>query len=394
VIQGQRRKILGVLLGASMVSVASTDFYVPSLPDLPAWFGTSESVVKLTISLNILAFGLAQFVYGPLADRFGRRPVLLWAMCLFALASLACAHAQTVEALLVARIVQGVLAAAEAVVVLAVIRDIFDPEERVKALALFGMVIAVAPALAPIAGGYLHVWFGWQSTFLAMSVLAATVAMLIFRFLPESGVLDRRALQPRRIVAGYGVLLRSRVFMAYAIMSGLCMGVVFAFVTAAPFLLVDVFGVQIERYAYFQAAQVLAFFLGSWAASRLVSVVGEQRLLQGSLVCAAVGAASSVGLAFSAWLGPLTLTLVVAMIFFAAGPIYAVAPARAMSVFDHGGGMAAAVLAAMEMLMASLGSVLVVVLGRGSALPLAATLVTLVTLQWLLYLALRGERTR
>jgi len=392
--RGARRQILGVLLGASMVSVASTDFYVPSLPDLPAWFGTSESVVKLTISLNILAFGLAQFIYGPLADRFGRRPVLFWAMCLFALASLACAGAQTIGALLAARIAQGVLAAAEAVVVLAVIRDIFDPEERVKALALFGMVIAVAPALAPIAGGYLHVWFGWQSNFLAMSLLATTVALLIFRFLPESGVLDPRALEPRRIVAGYGVLLRSREFMSYAIMSGLCMGVVFAFVTAAPFLLVDMFGVAIEHYAYFQAAQVLAFFLGSWAASRLVSIVGEQRLLLGSLVCAALGAVSSVSLAFSAWLGPLSLSLVVAMIFFAAGPIFAVAPARAMSVFEHGGGMAAAVLAAMEMLMAALGSVLVVVLGRDSALPLAATLATLVALQWLSYLVVRrdGER--
>jgi len=387
--QTSHRRILGVLLGASMVSVASTDFYVPSLPDLPEWFGTSESLIKLTVSLNILAFGLAQFVYGPLADRFGRRPVLLWAMSLFALASLACAGAQTIEALLTARVAQGLLAAAEAVVVLAVIRDVFNPEERVKAFALFGMVIAVAPALAPIAGGYLHVWFGWQSNFLAMSALAAAVALLIFRFLPESGIPDPRALQPRRIVAAYGVLLGNRVFMSYALMSGACMGVVFAFVTAAPFLLVDVFGIGIERYAYFQAAQVLAFFLGSWVAGKMVSVVGEERLLWGSLLCAAAGAAATVGLAVSSWLGPVSLNLAVALIFFAVGPIFAVAPARAMAVFEHGGGIAAAVLAAMEMLMASLGSVMVVVLGRGSALPLAVTLAAMAALQWLLYLLAR-----
>lgn len=388
-LSGSRRTILLVLLSASVVSVASTDLFVPSLPDLPAWFGTSEAKVKLSVSLNVLVFGLAQLLHGPLADRFGRRPVLFLSMALFSLASLVCWQAQSIGVLLAGRMLQGLFAAAEAVVVLAVIREAFDPQERVQVLALFGMAIAGAPAVAPIIGGYLHSWFGWQANFLAMSALAAAVTLLIYRYLPESGMRDRRALVPRRVFGAYFGLLRDGVFMGYSAMSGLCMGVIFAFVTAAPFILVDLFGIPIKHYAYFQAAQVLAFFLGSWAANRLVGAWGSERLLQAALACGVLGAVALLALAGSAWLGPLSLTCTVGLMFFAVGPVFAITPARAMESTSQAGGVAAAVLSAMEMLMAALGSVLVTAMGRGSAMPLAVTLALLVGLQCLLYLATR-----
>ncbi len=139
--------VVGILVLASSVSIMSTDMYTPSLPDLATWFDTTPTRVKLTISLNMLAFGLAQLIHGPLSDRFGRKPVLMISLLAVVILSMACAAAQTIDQLIAARILLGLAAAAEAVVGLAIIKDLYTEREQVKAMALLGMVIAVAPAV-------------------------------------------------------------------------------------------------------------------------------------------------------------------------------------------------------------------------------------------------------
>ena len=170
--------VVCVLVLTSSVSIMSTDMYTPSLPDLADWFDTTPTRVKLTISLNMLAFGVAQLIHGPLSDRYGRKPVLLVSSLFVVFLSLGCALAQTIDQLIVARILLGLAAAAEAVIGLAIIKDLYNEKEQVKAMALLGMAVAIAPAIGPIIGGYLHVAFGWQSNFYVISAMAF-LSMLI-----------------------------------------------------------------------------------------------------------------------------------------------------------------------------------------------------------------------
>lgn len=377
-----RRIIFGILLCASILSMASTDLYVPSLPDLPGFFATGENMVQLTVTLNVLAFALGQFVYGPMADRYGRRRVLMVAMVLFGLSSLACACSQTIEQLLAARIFQGLAAAAEGVVVLAVIRDLFDEGDRVRAMALFGVLWALAPAVAPVVGGYIHVWLGWQANFFILAAASVLVVALIKMFLRETATRDLRAMQPARVYQAYRSLLTNPRFMAYSLMSGCCLGVIFAFVTAAPFILVNRYGVAIEHYAFYQGTQVLAFCLGSLVASKLARRMDADRLMKFSLVLASVGATALLLVSRSAWLDPVSLNAIVAIIFFASGPIFAAAPAKALDMTDGGGGVAAAALGGLEMFAGGAGSALVLLLDDGSAFPMALTMAVMVAAIW------------
>ena len=178
--------VVAILVLGSSVSIMSTDMYAPSLPDLVTWFETTPTRVQLTISLNLLAFGLAQLVHGPLSDRFGRRPVMLGSLLAVAALSVACTFAQTIDQMIVLRVLLGIAAAAEAVLGLAILKDLYDERQQVKALALLGMVIAVAPAVAPILGGFLHVAFGWQSNFYAISAMGLFAFAIVALRLPES----------------------------------------------------------------------------------------------------------------------------------------------------------------------------------------------------------------
>ncbi|MCP4429429.1 MAG: multidrug effflux MFS transporter, partial [Gammaproteobacteria bacterium] len=179
--------VIFVMVLAESASIMSTDLYTPSLPDLVTWFNTTPELLKLTISINVIAYGAAQIIYGPLADRFGRRPVMLTAISLFILSSLLCAFVRTIDELLIARVLQGLFASAEAVICLAVFRDLFDEKQQIKAYAIYGMAIAVAPAVAPVLGGYIHVYLGWQYNFYLTASLASIAALLIYLLLPESG---------------------------------------------------------------------------------------------------------------------------------------------------------------------------------------------------------------
>jgi DHA1 family bicyclomycin/chloramphenicol resistance-like MFS transporter len=351
--------VLAIMVLAGSGSIMSTDLYAPSLPYLTDYFGTTPELIKLTISLNLIVFGFAQLIYGPISDRYGRRPVFLASIALFSVASIACGFAQSIDQLLIARMLQGFFAAAEAVICLAVFKDLFTEKEQVKAFAIYGMAIALAPAIAPILGGYIHVLFGWEFNFYLTAGVGVFTAILIYLLLPESTTPDPHALKLRSIFFNYYSILLNKTFLIYGCLAGVALGLIYAFITSAPFILISYFGVEIQNFGYYQAVIVVAFFLGSMLSTRLVDYWDALRVLNLGLVIMVIGAVLVVGFVFIGGLSPYTLVFAYLFVAFGIGPVFAVVPSKAMSAVDRAAGSAASVFGCLEIGLSGMIAVMV-----------------------------------
>ncbi len=369
--------VLTILVLASSASIMSTDLYAPSLPHLPEYFDTSAPAVKLTLTLNLLAFGLSQLVLGPLSDRFGRRPVLLAGLLAFSASSFACATAQSIEMLILARVLQGMAASVEAVVGLAILHDLFDETQRVRALAIWGMSIAMTPAAAPILGGYIHVALGWQANFVLTGLVGFAVVVAAWRWLPESTRPRRGALRPGPLYRAYMGLLSSRKFTGHALMLGVGMGMIYAFVTAAPFILIDGYAVATEHFGYYQAVIVVAYFIGSWAANRLAGRITLDLMFETGLAVSAVGALSLPLLLATGHFNPFTFIAGMSFTTLGLGPIFAVSPSRALEQAGDHAGTASALVGGIELTVGSLAAAAVTVFHDDTPRPLVGTMIVL-----------------
>ncbi|MCG8690771.1 MAG: Bcr/CflA family efflux MFS transporter [Minwuiales bacterium] len=278
------------LVACSWVSVLSTDLYTPSLPHLPGLLDTTEQAATLTMSVNLAAYAVAQLVHGPLADRFGRRSLLVFGMATFAAASAACALAPSIEALIAGRALQGLLSSVPSVVVLLVIHELYGRGPAVRILGFHGMAVAIAPIVGPLIGGYVFVYFGWRANFWLLTAFAAAVAVLVLRNVPETRA-ERTALHWPSILRNYGATLRQRTAMAYLFPMAANFGVLFAFITSGPFLLIDVYGVATEDYGLWFGTVILAAVIGGMIANRLGGRVDTRRLQRAALAFSTVGVA-------------------------------------------------------------------------------------------------------
>jgi len=380
--------VVSILVLASSVSIMSTDMYTPSLPDLADEFETTPTRVKLTISLNLLAFGIAQLIHGPLSDRFGRRPVLLSSLMAVVVGCVLCVVAQTINQLIAARVFLGLVAAAEAVIGLAIIKDLYTEKQQVKALAFLGMVIAIVPALAPILGGYLHVAFGWESNFLVIAFMALLAAIVVYQYLPESTEPDPHGIRVGRVLRAYAQLLHNAEFVSHTLLLGVGLGLVFVFVTAAPFVLITHFGISVQHFGYYQAGIVVGFFIGSMLASQLADRWPAGRLLGNGMVFILAGSLILVYLIVRDQLTATYLVVAYSLMTFGMGPMFAVAPSRALRSIKSRAGSASALLSGMEQSIAALSGVAVSILHDGTAMPMAIvtmclTVVLLAIILWI-----------
>ena len=261
--------------------------------------------------------------------------------------------------MIAARILQGFFAAAEAVICLAVFKDLFTENEQVKGFAIYGMAIALTPAVAPILGGYIHVWLGWEYNFYLTALVGIFTALLIYRILPESVTPDSDALQAKKIIHNYLSILANRKFMVHGFLAGVALGAVYVFVTGAPFILISYFGVPTQHFGYYQAVIVIAFFLGSMLATRLVDSWNPIHVLNLGLVFLVVGALLVMGLIFIGGLSPNTLAFAYLFIGFGIGPVFAVAPSMALGAVDKSAGSAAATFGSLEIGLSGLIAALV-----------------------------------
>lgn len=311
----------------------STDLYLPSLPDMTRAFDTEVARVQLTLSAFIAGFALGMLVYGPLSDKYGRRPVLLGGVALYMVASVACLLAPSIEGLIAARFVQALGACAGPVVARAVVRDVYDRDEAARMLSYMASAMAIAPAIGPILGGWLHTVFGWQANFAALAlfgVLVLTATALMLRETNQTR--DPNALHPVRMASTYWELLRSRLFVGYTLVVGLTFGGLFSFISGSSFVLIDVLHVKPAHFGFAFAVVVLGYMSGAFLSARLVGKVGLDRVLLIGLCGTVVASWSGAALILlgvehlASVLGPLSITFFFCALVIPNGTAGAITP--------------------------------------------------------------------
>ncbi len=333
----------------------STDLYLPSLPAIGASFGSTTAEVQLTLSVFLVGFAVSQIVYGPLSDRFGRRPVLIGGVAIYLLATLACLAADSIGQLIAARFVQAVGACTGVVLGRAVVRDIYGRERAAKMLSYMGVAMALAPALGPILGGLLQVWFGWRANFLVLAIFGAICLLGVLRVLPETNRWrDPGATDPARLARNYAELARDPVYFGYVLVCSFAYGGIFAFISGSSFLFIEVLGLAPDVYGFCFAAIVVGFMIGAFASGRLTTALGIERLVLAGAGLGLAGGLAAPLLTFAGVLSVAGILIPVFVFMVGAGLMLPNAMAGAIGPYPRMAGTASAFLGFVQMTLAAL----------------------------------------
>jgi DHA1 family bicyclomycin/chloramphenicol resistance-like MFS transporter len=273
--------ILGLL---AMLMPLSIDMYLPALPVISAQFGVPAGSAQMTLSTYILGFALGQLLYGPMADSLGRKPVILGGTLVFAAAAVACALAQSIDQLIIMRFLHGLAAAAASVVINALMRDIYPKEEFSRMMSFVMLVTTIAPLVAPMAGGAVLVWFSWHAIFWILALAALLASAMIFFFIDETLPVERRQkFHIRTTIGNFASLFRHKRVLSYMLASGFSFAGMFSFLSAGPFVYIELNHVSPQHFGYYFALNIVFLFVLTIINSRFVRRVGALNMFRAGL---------------------------------------------------------------------------------------------------------------
>lgn len=326
----------------------STDLYLPSLPGIAADLGASKALVQLTVGLFIAGFAVMMLVCGPLADRFGRRPVLLCGLAVYVLASIACALAADIWLLLAARFVQALGACVGPVVGRAIVRDRYPPREAGRILGYMASAMALAPLIGPFIGAWLALAFGWRSNFWCLALYGALVLLALWSRLEETLRTPERG-TAGRLLANYGRILAHPTFLGFMLCVAFAFGALFTWISNSAFVVIDHFGVAPADFGWAFGVVIAGYIAGAYAGSHAGMRFGLARTTGiGTVVCTAAG----LGLLAAGWSGQGGLPAIVLMMtlsLLGAGIVIPQATAGALGPFPQLAGTASALLGFLQM---------------------------------------------
>ena len=366
-----------VLAFLTALGPLSTDMYLPSLPAIARDLGATAAQTQLTLSAFLLGFAVGQLFYGPIADKIGRRPVLLFGLGLFLAATLACTLAPGIGTLTAARFCQALGASGPIVLGRAMVRDLYEGPRAGRELSRMGSIMGVVPAIAPVFGGVLQDLFGWRSTFATTLIVGAALAATVAALLPET--LRARSTAPLSfvgVVKGYGTLLRHRGYRVYVALVALTYGGLFAFISGSSFVLQDVYGLSEIAYGFSFGLTVIGFISGTMLAQRLVGRRGLDGTIARGVACLALGGSLMLILVAAGVPSSLAVTMPMAIYGMGVGLTMPQATAAAMAPFPGAAGAASSFLGICQMSFAALVGIGVGHAVGGSALPLPIVIAT------------------
>ncbi len=281
---------LTTLVLLSGLSALSMNLYLPSLPFMATYFETDYKIMQLSIALYLLVNAVLQILIGPLADKAGRRPVLLWGLVLFLLATLGCIYAPNVETFLAFRMFQAVIVVG-IVLSRAAVRDMYEQDQAASMIGYVTMGMAVVPMIGPAIGGLLQEGFGWKANFWLPFALAALALFLTYKDFGETAAASGKSLLQQ--FREYPELLSSPRFWGYSLSSGLSSGAFFAYLGGAPFIGTEVFGMAAAEVGMYFGAPAIGYFFGNFISGRFSVRVGVNRMVLWGCWLNAIGVALS-----------------------------------------------------------------------------------------------------
>ncbi|MEU1674851.1 multidrug effflux MFS transporter [Streptomyces roseifaciens] len=364
-----------VLGGLTALPPLSMDMYLPALPEVTGALRSPAATVQLTLTACLLGMALGQLVVGPMSDKWGRRRPLLAGMAVYVVATAACALAPNAGLLIGFRLVQGLAGAAGIVIARAVVRDLYDGVAMARFFSTLMLISGVAPVVAPLIGGQILRLTDWRGVFVVLTAVGLLLTLAVWRFLHET-------LPPERRQAGglgatlraMGALLSDRVFTGYMLAGGFAFAALFAYISASPFVVQDIYGASPQTFSLlFGLNSVGLVLVGQINGKLLVGRVSLDKALAVGLVVIALAAAALLlmasGVFGKAGLAPIAGGLFVLM--SAMGLAMPNTNAQALMRSRDAAGSASALLGTSTFLLGALASPLVGIAGEGTAVPMA-----------------------
>ena len=379
--RAESRLTTAILITLAALAPLSIDMFLPSIPDITGEFAADSATIRLAVTLYLLVSAAASLLFGPISDRYGRRPALISGMVLYVLGGALCWVSVSAEMLVGARIVQGFGGGVGMAVASATVIDIYGRDRAARILAIMSVVMALAPMLAPIVGGIYQETVGWRWVFATLTLMGAGLIALYLAWIPETNLnRDPDALRIRRIARNYRILFSTRVYVIPVTLFAVTFAGHLVFISTSALVLIDEIAIGPGLYGIAFGVVSSGFMAGGALGGALVGRLNGNRIMVGGIGLTAVAALALLAIA---WLliepesGILGASLLVVPMFFTAmgaAIVRPVATAAALTPFRHMAGLAAAVMGFAMMVGSSIYATAFGLLLEPSALSMSAAI--------------------
>ena len=295
-VRPSNRRLALILGGLAMFGPFSIDTIFPAFPQISEQLGADKLAMQQTISVYLIAYAAMSLVHGPLSDALGRRPVILAGLVVFTLASVGCALSTSLPMLLWFRALQGFSAGVGLIVGRAVIRDVLHGHDAQRLMSQVSMIFGIAPAVAPIIGGWLLGWQRWPGIFWFLAAFAVGLVVVVWRGLPETHLpAARLPLEARPLLRGYATILRRPRFLRLTLAGALNFGALFLYIASAPAFVIDQLGLGERDFGWFFIPMIAGMMLGAFVSGRAAGRIDGQRLANIGFACCGVATLINIG---------------------------------------------------------------------------------------------------
>lgn len=361
-----KKLFIFIIILMSILGPLSTDMYLPSLPKVVDFFGTSSSLVQLTISFFLLGVSISQLLYGPLSERFSRKSILIIAMFIYIVASLGCILSTNVYVLISFRFIQAIGAAAGMTIGRSFIMDAFDEKESAKIFATVFSFVGLSPALAPIIGGYIETYLNWAYTFGLLLILGVVLLYLIIRYIPvnlHAGT--KHSIHPINILKTYKLVIFNKRFIGYMLISSVAYITYFAFITESPFILAyNGFNAKLIGLSYTSLA--VAYIMGNLVSRKLLSHYNLNQVLTVGYSAFLFSGFLMLVVSYFASFNMFWFLLPISILTFGNGFLIPLGTAGVLSSFKEKSGYASGLLGFLQLALGFSSSALVSYIIKGS----------------------------
>jgi MFS transporter, DHA1 family, multidrug resistance protein len=391
---GSELRFILVLVVATAIGPMAMQIFLPALPIIQSGFGVSAAAAQLAFSLSAFAMAVATLFYGPVSDRFGRRPTMIGGLLVFLFGSYLCVVAGSITTLVLGRVVQAAGGCVGMVLSRAVIRDVYDRDRSATMIAYVTMAMVVAPTVSPAIGGILTEAVSWRAVFLFGGLLGLLALIAVCLDMRETAPAIGRAANLGDMLRGFSVLLRSRLFLGYAGHAAFSIAVFFGFLAAAPYVMITVFGRPPSEYGLYFIATSAAFMGGNFVAARLTRRVGLDRMVVAGSVGSLLASAAALLLALAGFWNPLALFIPMSLGAFAQGMAIPNTQAAVVSVAPHLAGSASGLAGFAQMTIAAIAAQIIGSIQDGTPYPMTIGMTLCATLALLSALGALVARRR